>query len=198
MRRTVIVVSLAAGTFLFAACGSSPDSESTWSSEDIKQRGEDLRREGDTFAAEIFADGVVTEDENWDAARGYADCMIGRGYAVSDLTLNPLNGLSVIVQADPSGRSIDVYNADEMECRMTYMNEVPAMYKATHQEVMDDALRVAVGACMNDAGYQIRDGATNHEEMIPDQAEKGWEPQFISCATDLIEELYPTLPYFSY
>lgn len=197
MRRGARALFLVAVTFVVTGCSTAEfiDPEQEWTSADIQERAEYMREQGNDFVADRFADGEVSADEYREGVDMFVTCMTDRGYTTTDPVVSPVDGLSIIVEPDPSGKSSDVYGADLEECRM-YMGALEAMFPITHTQVMDEPLLVAVTACLTGKGEIVPEGARNYPEMQPADFEfdSPWKRAFDQCLVDNVFTLYPDLP----
>ncbi len=170
------------------------DPDHKWTSADVQERGQEMRKQGNDFVADRFADGEVTGEEYREGVDMFVTCMNDRGYTTTDPILSPVDNLSIMVEPDPAGKSMDVYGPDLEECRM-YMGQLEAMYPITHTQVMDAPLLVAIKACMAEVGEPVPEDASNYPEMKPADLtfESPWNIVFGECLTKNVFTLYPDL-----
>lgn len=197
-RMLAVAVSVAvAGSALSSCSAESADPPTAFSSADIVNRSEQMRESGNDFAAEVFEDGVVTEQEYLAALRGFSDCLTAYGYSVTDPVLSPLNSLRYSLRAEPGGQNTADFHTRFMSCSELWMMEVESMYMATHEPVMNEALRAAVQSCLRGAGFDTVGNPKSEEEFAAAfDGQDGWRTTYDACLGEALPNLFPDMESF--
>jgi hypothetical protein len=173
------------------------DPNRAWTSADIQARAEYLRDQGNDFVADRFADGEVTQEEYREGVDMFVTCMNDRGYTTTYPIVSPTDGVSILVEPDPSGKTDEVFGPDLQECGK-FKGELEALYPITHPQVMDAPLLVAVSSCLENKGITVPDGARNYPDLKaadPDTDYNSlWKQAFDECLVTNVFTLYPDLP----
>jgi len=193
-RGVSLVLAIAGIALLLTGCSTGEEtSKSEWTSADITARAKQLRDGGNAFAADLLADGIVSEDDYLSAIEEFTKCMNGRGYEVTNPVLSPVNSLNYLYESSPGSTDPDVFNKDLTDCSSTYMSEVEPMYLATHKAVMAEPLRVAMQACMHSKGYDVADDVRSFDDYFPESEAIEANGPRIECLIDTMRALYPDI-----
>ncbi|MDQ4502613.1 hypothetical protein [Sinomonas sp. ASV322] len=179
-----------------ASCAASPAlTGGKITSEDLKASAQRERNEGHLESAEMLADGVIDKAEYDKAFNNLSRCMSDGGYKVTDPVISPLDGLSFTYEYDAQGRDLRAMSEHSLACEQRYWLPVSAAYMATHEQRMEEPLRISMQSCMNAAGYDIPDDARTFRAMAGDPfSEDGSRDRTaMGCFSEGMARLYPAI-----
>ncbi|MGH3917302.1 MAG: hypothetical protein ACRDTC_28410 [Pseudonocardiaceae bacterium] len=184
----LLVVSMLV-TLPLTACGTArPDPTTSLAASAASEAG----AAGYTEQQRILADHDITAEEYRQAVGHHVDCLRRRGLHAEEPALNPVDGLRLIVEATPNGRSVDDYNAAVGECALRHLSFVEAVYTATHKPVMDHQVRSHTHACLaRNAIHLPKNLETAHDMLTAAGADK--RTIVIDCIQTSAKELRPDL-----
>lgn len=141
----------------------------------------------------ILRDGEVTEAEYSDAVDRTRACLRDAGLGLTELVLNPVDGLRLLYGITPNGQSQDVMNTLGNDCPVRESALVEVQYLATHRARMDLPLLDATARCLTDGGYYVSGMEVNVRDLIASVGPDS-ERVVADCVTESARSLYPDLP----
>jgi hypothetical protein len=195
MRAVVVALGVTA-TALLAGCatpGEAPGRELV-----VVLAREALDR-GQVEQYELMKDGEVDREDNDAAFRLMRSCMSDGGVELTDPVVSPADGLRYIYDLVPNGLAPKAIDALQRRCEEQYWTTISSAYADTNPHVMDEALREAALACLDDHGYEMTGDESNFKEMVgdPDSDNGKQRDQAAACIFDAAHELFPDLPSLS-
>lgn len=190
--KTVATVMFAGCLVALAGCSSEPDRAST-----LQQLADQARAAGSDANAEILADGEVTDDEYFAAARTYQTCIRETGVVLPDPQMNPVDGVTLIFDTTEILELSGANATKSQECEQQWQ---PVMlgYTSTHTFKMDEGLLAAVKTCLEDKGFTVPDEASAVPDLVGDPDSDGGEQRGVAetCTYAEAEILFPDSPGF--
>jgi hypothetical protein len=149
----------------------------------------------DPLQAQAWAlgDGVVTEDEYRTAVEKFRSCMKDSGYTVTPPVLSPIDGLTLLYDAIPTG-DVKTWNVKIEECNLTTVSHVEPGYVESHTQVMDEKVRRATIDCLVAKGIKTSGTERNIQEFQA-VAAKNKKETIMGCIMKSARDIYPDLPH---
>ncbi|GAB3433174.1 hypothetical protein [Actinophytocola sediminis] len=193
MRRAVVVrwllATSALASLLSAGCGTQrPDSTASPAALAAGEAG----RRGFVEQQRILSDGVVRPEEYRAAVTGQIECLRQRKLRVPAPTLNPVDGLLLLVDPRRDGVPIEDFNAAIGECGLRHLSYVEKIYVDTHEPRMDGHVRDQAVACLRDRGIPIRGHVTSAPDLLT-AAGNDAKSEVTDCIGQAATALYPDL-----
>jgi hypothetical protein len=136
-------------------------------------------------------DGTVTDSEYRTAIDALVSCVRTAGYRITDPTVSPVDGLTLLYDIEPAGDP-DTWNTRVEACDTANVSMIEPSYVEQRPQVMDPALRKAVAACLRADGFT----PTGTEHNIKDFVEltKGPGEPATHCVTATVPKVFPKAP----
>lgn len=190
--KAVVVLALAGCAVTLAGCSSEPDHTSS-----LQQLADQARAAGSDDNALILDDGEVTDDEYFQAARGYQTCIRETGIVLPDPEMNPVDGVTLVFDTTEIIELSGANATKSQECEQQWQ-PVLLGYTSTHTFKMDEALLAAVATCMEDKGFTVPEDASEVADIVGNPDSDGGEQRGIAenCTYAEAERLFPDSPGF--
>lgn len=147
-------------------------------------------------AADVLADGKVTEEEWKTLHLGWVACMTMLGYDFDPPLLDPINGREYIENRTYKGQSSGPSNADQDKCDAQFDFSVGQMYYNDTPASMDPTLLAATHTCLEAKGVNYAGNETKYQDFFAakDQNLGGATSGPVAdCVSESMKKLYPTL-----
>jgi len=148
---------------------------------------------------DLMKDGEIDREDNDAAFRLMRACMSDGGVELTDPVVSPADGLRYIYDLLPNGLSSSAVDTLQQRCNDQYWTTISSAYADTNPHVMDEALREAAIACLEDHDYTMTGDESNFKEMVgdPDSDDGTQREQAAACVFDAAHELFPDLTSMS-
>lgn len=156
----------------------------------MRAAAEQARAEGFEDQYAVLSDGVVTESEYADAVDRGRACMRSAGLEVTELMMNPVDGLMLTYAIEPNGQESSVANEASLTCQSEQIYFVEQQYLATHEPHMDPPLYAASVECLQNAGFDLTGAESGFGDFV-DSAGPDTENQVADCISAAAREVYP-------
>lgn len=184
-----------------SACAAPEEGPVVLTAEQIRDLAAAAEDNGWLEQAEAMRDGTVDAQEYANAFENFSACMSELGYAAPATWISPMDGVTIIFEIDPGGRSDDQQSEDSLACQDKYFSMVAGAHQDTQPYEMDEGIRLAAIQCLRSEGFAL-DG----EEDTPlEMAGPGWmlsdgtrSDQWraaVKCLQLSQFELFPEIPY---
>lgn len=182
---------------LLAGCGAQPHIGQQVNPREVVLAGAQMAKEaGSEEQYEALRDGEVTFEEYDAAFDSLADCYEAAGLGITPPVINPVDGSTYLFQMIPNGLDPDLVTESQAECDNAHWLFVSSAYSTVTPAKMDEALRVAVLACLDKRGFETSGDESNLGEIV--RVELGPDRERVDAAVACIGEevfvLYPDLP----
>jgi hypothetical protein len=187
-----VVASLSTLTLL-TACGGSQDPATSGVPADaravILAAHSSAEESGHSEQAEIFSDGIVSEDEYRGAFRMLQACYAEIGVTASEPIVSPVDGHTLVFNTDLGGLSEEAALPPLYTCDERFWMLVDAVYSYSNPQVMEPALLQAVKECIRVDGGDPPEDAKSVPELVD-----GDNPGPVdTCVHTQMAKLYPEI-----
>lgn len=161
----------------------------------LQNSADEAAAAGSQENADAMSDGELTEDEYYDAARRFQTCYSDAGVVIEGPVLSPVDSLT-LEWVYPDTYDLDENGEAAVEQCNSQWIPVAAAYSATHDSVMDQALRVSVITCMQENGYEMAGDESSVVDFVGEPEADGGQQrtQAEHCIIDGARVLFPDLP----
>lgn len=191
--KSLMVAAIVAATISVSGCtGDRPAEQDPLAR--VQNAEAELREAGAIESAESLADGEVSEDDYFAAARLYQSCLRAVGVELKGPQLSPVDNVTLewLAPTDmPAGADV----ASKVEVCTSRWSPMITAYEATHPAVMNDDLLKAVRECMSGRGLEVPVDATNIRSLVGPVDDRN-SPRLAAveqCVVDKTTALYPEL-----
>jgi hypothetical protein len=186
---------LAIATAISLSGCSASNSPPTSSRELVLKAAEEAQQAGYATQHEAMMDGEVSFEEYEDALHQLTSCFETGGLAFSPPILSPVDGLRYLFEIQPSGLAAGAVDRVQQDCQNKYWLLISGAYASTHEQTMEEALRVSVIDCMRDAGFKVTGNERNFPALIgnPDEDDGVQRKEAANCVFERAHDLYPEL-----
>ncbi len=158
----------------------------------VSNAEQELRDIGAIEIAESIADGEVSDDDYYAAARTYKSCMSQAGVELQGPQLSPVDNISLQWGYPESVSNQSGLEEETEKCHAAWRPMILA-YQATHKASMEIALRDAVVSCLDELGYEVSSDATNIRELVGpiESAQDNRLRDTEGCVVSQMDKLFP-------
>jgi hypothetical protein len=194
--RLPVLAVLIAGASVTSSCASPSGNSAADDPRAMVRKAEaEMREAGAIASADSIADGDVSMDDYYAAARLYQSCLRATGVDLKGPHLSPADNITLewLMPTDvPSGADVP---ARVQLCTERWAPMIIA-YEVTHEAVMDEPLRLAVAECLSALGHHIDPDARNIRGFVgpDDDSVTARLGDIERCVRDNALTLYPDLP----
>jgi hypothetical protein len=159
-----------------------------------------LRAEGHVEQAELLEDGAVSTGDYHAAFSLYSRCLREDGMDVTDASVSPVDGLSLLFGVESRSLAADAAPAVQDACRERHFAVAEDYFLGSHEPIMDERLLRATLECAASRGIEVSPDARSFPDMMAGWSTAGdaeWSDRvngLAGCISDSAARLFPDLP----
>lgn len=190
LRRRASVTAAAIAVVSLAAAGCSADTDSAPADQTtVTGLHGQAAEENWPLQEQILSDGHVSPDELTAAFADFRSCVENYGMAVTEPTVNRVDGWRLLADINYNGISDQDTIEDAMDCSRTRMSLVELGYETTNQPQMDSSLMTWVRDCLAKRGLATTGSERDVADLTADDDQRFSAVQ--TCIQAGAHALYP-------
>lgn len=184
-----------AAVLSLVSCSEAPQTEADAQRQAVLDYASQAKEAGLDDQYKVLADGEVSQSEYETQVDVALSCNRDRGRGTYEPWINPVDGITILYDFLP-GQGVTVSESESgQDCETLHSAAVQAAYIATHEPVMQDALRAYVAECA--PAYSVTLSGT--ERSLADFVRSAGDARkdgVLTCVDNGLRKLHPDDPIY--